>query len=90
MAVGRSFNTFDKKEECFKLSGTGRSSVVDHFILNKELNNGIKIHLGGSKEPCDDWRDYDLTIDIICNSSALTIQNMNVTQSNNCFKLVEF
>jgi hypothetical protein len=90
MAVARKYNSFDDTYECLKLSGTGKSKIVDHFILDKELNNGIKIHLGGSKEPCDDWRDYDLTVDILCNATALNVYNITVTESNTCFKVVSF
>ena len=92
MAVSRSINSFDHVEECFKLSGTGRSNIVDHFILDKDNNDGIKIHLGGSNEQCDDWRNYDLTIDISCNSSISTLENMNfnITEDNHCFKVIKF
>lgn len=71
MAVARSMNDFDGKTECFKLGGSGSQNQIDHFILDKEENNGIKIHMGGSQTPCDDWRDFDLTVDIICNINAL-------------------
>jgi len=90
MAVARSLNNFEHVTECYKIAGSGEG-LVDHYILDKEENNGIKIHLGGSHTPCDDWRDFDLTVDIICNINAKEgIMNVNITESNHCFKVVSF
>jgi hypothetical protein len=89
MAVARSMNFFEGASECYKLAGSG-DGLVDHYILDKEENNGIKIHMGGSHTPCDDWRDFDLTIDIICNINAKQVMNINITEDNHCFKLVRF
>lgn len=93
MAVARSNDRIDGSTvECIKLGGSGSENrTIDHFILDKEENNGLKIHMGGSNEQCDDWRDYDLTVDIVCNINAKDkVLNVNVTESNHCFKVVRF
>ena len=46
--------------------------------------------MGGSNNSCDDWRDFDLTVDIVCNMDAKEIRNISVDEMNHCFKVVRF
>ena len=72
------------------MAGGSDERLVDHYILDREVNNGIKIHMGGSNNSCDDWRDFDLTVDIVCNMDAKEIRNISVDEMNHCFKVVRF
>ena len=84
MAVARLMNE-DGQNECVTLGGSGKVIHVDHFILDKEKNNGIRIHLGGGQD-CDDWRSNDLTLEISCDPTADAPKNVNVTEMHFCFK----
>ena len=63
---------------CVILSPSGKNIQVDHFILDKDKNDGLKIHLQGNQS-CDEIHTYDLTIDIKCDPKAEFIQDENVT-----------
>lgn len=58
-----------ESEGCITLSQSGKNVRMDHFILDKKENNGIKIHFQG-QEMCDKIHDYDLTVDIKCDPNA--------------------
>jgi hypothetical protein len=79
----------DPREGCITLAPNGKKISIDHFILDKNKNDGLKIHYSG-EDICDEWRDFDLTIDIKCNPKAETIQEVNVTETHRCFKRVSF
>lgn len=61
-----------ENEGCITLARDGNNVQVDHFILDKENNDGLKIHYSGSQY-CDEYHLYDLTIDIKCDPKAETI-----------------
>ncbi len=63
---------YDQKEGCITLSPDKISNNIDHFILDSDKNDGIKLHYSGVYE-CDEIRDFDLTIDIKCDKKAETI-----------------
>ena len=53
--------------ECTTLSGDAdQRANVQTFVQDTEKNNGLIIHYSGG-DYCDEIRDYDLTITIICN-----------------------
>lgn len=62
---------------------------IDHFILNKSMNDGLKIHFQGH-QACDDVHDYDLTVDIKCDPNADVYQDLNLTEPHKCFKKASF
>jgi hypothetical protein len=60
----------DGSESCLTLANIEKNKIdVDHFILDEHKSDGIKIHYAGN-ETCDDFRNYDLTIDIKCDKDA--------------------
>ena len=78
-----------QKDGCITLSREGKNVQIDHFILDKVNNDGLKIHFQGS-EVCDEVHDYDLTVDIKCDHNAETIQDVNITETHKCFKKIQF
>jgi hypothetical protein len=68
------------EEGCVTLSGQGTRVNTEHFVYDTEENNGLTIHFSGG-DYCDEKRDYDLTLNIICSNSK-EITDIKVTQTH--------
>lgn len=74
---------------CVTLAGTGTRTSTSHFVYDKSGNNGMVIHYSGG-DYCDELRDYDLTVNIICDMKVNSITNVVVDETHTCFKRVTF
>ena len=60
----------DTEAGCVTLAGQDTRVNTETFVYDTTRNDGIKLHFSGG-DYCDDKRDFDLTLNIDCDSSAV-------------------
>ena len=60
------------------------------MVYDKSMNDGLTIHFSGG-DYCDEKRDYDLTLNIICDKTVVkNVEDVRISETHKCFKHLTF